>query len=210
MKDASKSAMFHLYAAGLEQAVRDERWPVMQAALDSGMGVYQSSSMGRLFDAVSAIMGVCAYNRFEGECAIDLENLAAEALRLSIRPEPLAFDITEKEDMLVADASPVIGQLVKMPEADPRALALGFHRAVMDMTLEMCGKMRDHTSICDVALSGGTFQNSVLLSGLTHGLKAAGFSVYINENVPPNDGGIALGQAYIGLKHLQRKESSCV
>jgi hydrogenase maturation protein HypF len=182
----------------------------MKAALESGTGVYQSSSMGRLFDAVSAIMGICTYNRFEGECAIDLENLAAEALQLSIRPAPLAFDVAKKEDMLVADASPVIVRLVKMQEADPRALALGFHRAVMDMALEMCGKMRDHTGICGVALSGGTFQNSVLLSGLTQGLKAAGFSVYINESVPPNDGGIALGQAYIGLKHLQRKESSCV
>lgn len=210
MKDAAKSAMFHLHAAGLDEHIRDDRWPVIKAALKSGMGVYQSASMGRLFDAVSAILGVCAYNRFEGECAIDLENLAAEALRLSIKPVAMEYGIMESQGKIIANASPILERLVNMPDVDPRSAALGFHLATVNMALRVCRRIRDNNGINTVALSGGVFQNSVLLSDLIQKLKVDDFSVYINEKVPPNDGGICLGQAYIGLKHLQRKEQSCV
>lgn len=206
MKDAAKSAMFYLYAAGLEKYINDERWPVIKAALENGINICKNSSMGRLFDAASAIMGVCSYNRFEGECALDVENLAAEALRYSIEPKRMEFDITEREDIITADASPVIEALVKAQGKDRRSLALGFHKAVSHMTINMCESIRDRSGIRDVALSGGVFQNSVLLEDALKGLKAKGFSVYINESVPPNDGGICLGQAYIAL---QRKETTC-
>jgi hydrogenase maturation protein HypF len=209
MKDAAKSAMFHLYAAGLEEYIKDERWPVVRAALENNINVYKNSSMGRLFDAVSSIMGVCSYNRFEGECAIDLENLAAEALRLGIKPEPMRFKIEESKGTLLADASPIIASIVKTNNADNRALALGFHRALADMTLRVCESIRYKRGIKIVALSGGVFQNTVLLEDTMQQLKDSGFTVYINENVPPNDGGVCLGQAYIGLKHLQREETTC-
>lgn len=206
MNDATKSAMFHMYAAGFEKQINDERWPVIKAALKNGINTYKSSSMGRLFDAVSDIIGVCSYNRFEGECAIDIENLAAEALRHSIEPERMEFDIIEEKDIIIADASPVIDKLVKARGKDNRSLALGFHNAVSDMTVNMCESIRVRSGIGDVALSGGVFQNSVLLESLLNSLKIRGFSVFINESVPPNDGGISLGQAYIGL---QRKGTTC-
>lgn len=209
MKDAAKSAMFHLYAAGLEDRIRDERWPVLKAAIDSDINVYKSSSMGRLFDAVSSIAGVCSYNRFEGECAIDLENLAAEALRLGISPRSIRFEIEESDGALLADASPVIAGVSTAGDADKRSLALGFHYAVAEMTEKMCEGIRDKYGVNTVALSGGVFQNSVLLGGVTRLLKENRFIVYINESVPPNDGGISLGQAYIGLKYLQREGATC-
>lgn len=209
MKDAAKSAMFYLYSAGLENYITDERWPVVKAAIENRINVYKNSSMGRLFDAVSAILGICEYNRFEGECAIDVENAAAEALQLLIKPKHMEFGIIESGGMLLADASPVLRRLVKTNDEDKRAVALGFHNAVSDMTADMCAKIRDKSGINDIALSGGVFQNKVLLEDVLQKLKANGFTVYINECVPSNDGGISLGQAYIGMKHLQRKESTC-
>jgi hydrogenase maturation protein HypF len=77
------------------------------------------------------------------------------------------------------------------------------------MTAQVCKSIRDKKGINTVALSGGVFQNTVLLEQTMQRLKGNGFTVYINESVPPNDGGICLGQAYIGLKHLQREGTTC-
>ena len=211
MKDASKSAMFYLHDAGLEEHICDVRWPVIRAALENNINTHGNSGMGRLFDAASAVMDVCTYNRYEGECAIRLENLAAEALEERINPAPMTFDIYEHDGVLVADAAPVMAALVKDKGHDRRALALGFHLAVADMALKIALRLREKTGIGVAALSGGVFQNAVLLEDLKNKLELNEFSVYINEGVPPNDGGIGLGQAHIGLGHLNGKEyRSCV
>jgi hydrogenase maturation protein HypF len=163
--------------------------------------------MGRLFDAVSAYLEVCAYNRYEAECAIKLENLAAEALQLGLKPVKMAFDITEKSGMLIADAAPVWKALQRNKSEDKRSLALGFHRAVGSMTVELCEKLHEKKGINTVALSGGVFQNAVLLEEVIEGLEDRGFAVFTNEAVPVNDGGICLGQAYIGLLKRQKGNS---
>jgi hydrogenase maturation protein HypF len=205
MKDAAKSAMFYLHDAALDGHIRDERWTLIQAALDNGVNTHGNSGMGRLFDAASAVLGVCAYNRYEGECAIKLENLAAQALEQGTEPVPMAFAVSEKDDILVADAAPVISALAQGSQSK-EALALGFHRAVADMAVALCARLRGRTGINKVALSGGVFQNAVLLGDMMDKLTARGFAVYTNEKVPPNDGGISLGQAQIGLWHLSGKE----
>jgi len=204
MKDAAKSSMFYLYDCGLEEKINDTRWPLIKAALRSGINTHLNSSMGRLFDAVSAALGVCSYNRFEGECAIDLENLAYEAQKEGVKPLELGFKIDEEDGMLIADVSPVFSTLMNINSLDKKAAAFGFHIAVAEMVINMCEKLRERMGISDVALSGGVFQNSVLINTVLYKLKENGFTAYINEAVPPNDGGISLGQAYIGLKHLQK------
>lgn len=210
MKDAAKSAMCYLHDAGLTAHIRDERWPLIRAALDSGVNTHGNSGMGRLFDAASAVLGVCAYNRYEGECAIKLENLAAQALKQGMEPVPMGFAVSEKDGILVADAAPVISVLAQSNQSQ-EALALGFHIAVADMAVELCARLRGRTGINKVALSGGVFQNAVLLGDMMDKLTAKGFAVYTNEKVPPNDGGISLGQAQIGLWHLNGKEyETCV
>ncbi len=211
MNDAAKSAMFHMYASGHEQAIHDERWPILKAALENCVNTHESASMGRLFDAVSAMLGVCAYNRYEGECAIRLENLAAQAIKQEIRPIKMAFDIAKENGVLLADAKPVFARLLNIREHEKAAFALGFHYAVADMALCICVKLRDKYDIDAVAISGGVFQNRILLRELLEKLTAAGFSAYTNEAVPVNDGGICLGQAAIGMHHINEgKNGKCV
>ncbi len=204
MKDAAKSAMCYLHDAGLGASVSDDRWPLIQAALEGGVNTHGNSGLGRLFDAASAVLGVCAYNRYEGECAIRLENLAAKAIEQNIVPHAMVFAVSNQNDILVADAAPVITALCGGQSRE--ALALGFHRAVAATTVDICIRLRNQTGISTAALSGGVFQNAVLLGDIIGKLTAAGFAVYINEKVPTNDGGISLGQAQIGLWHLSGKE----
>jgi hydrogenase maturation protein HypF len=147
------------------------REPVF-SALDAGVNAVESSSAGRLFDAVAALLGIHAYNRYEGECAIMLENAAVRAA-----------------------AGPGRNR------ADD--LALKFHRDVAAMILDACARVRERTGVSTAALSGGVFQNRVLMSEALRLLRGAGFTVYVNDAVPPNDGGVSLGQAYIGMKYLE-------
>ncbi len=206
MKDAVKSAMCYLHDAGLDAHICDDRWPLIRAALDSGVNTHGNSGLGRLFDAASAVLGICAYNRYEGECAIKLENLASEALERGTAPVPMAFEVSDQNGILVADAAPVISVLAQSGGQSREALALGFHRAVADMAVDICVRLREQTGISTAALSGGVFQNAVLLKDMMDKLAAKDFAVYINGEVPPNDGGISLGQAQIGLWHLNGKE----
>lgn len=205
MKDASKIAMCHLYAAGLEDEIEDDRWPLIKAALDHDIQTHKNSSMGRLFDAVSAYIGVCGSNRYEAECAIKLENLADEAMKLKLEPINMSFGINEEAGMIIADPAPLWQVLRKQKNGDKRKLALGLHFAVADIAEKIFCILREKRTINQAALSGGVFQNSVLLNETIKRLKAKGFEVYINEAVPPNDSGLSLGQAYIGLMNKENK-----
>jgi hydrogenase maturation protein HypF len=143
-------------------------------ALAAGINVIGSSSMGRWFDAVSALLGICAYNTYEGQCAMLLEDAAARALGGSDHP---------------ADC-----------------LALSFHRQVARLILDECVKIRASRGTTQVALTGGVFQNRILMEETLALLRAEGFSPYYNISVSPNDGGIALGQAYIA-SHLMNQNN---
>jgi hydrogenase maturation protein HypF len=144
------------------------------SALRTGVNTVESASAGRLFDAAAALLDIRQVSRYEGECAILLENAAARAIS-----EP---GKNRKND-----------------------LALQFHRDVAAVILNGCAGIREKTGASTVALSGGVFQNRVLTDEALRLLRAAGFSVYCNIAVPPNDGGISLGQAYIGMKYLEER-----
>ena len=141
-------------------------------ALDKGVNAIRSSSMGRLFDGVAALLGIKDYNDYEGQCAIMLEDAAAFAQ--------------------------------KNPGADEASdLALSFHERIIDMIVSECERIREDTGARQVALTGGTFQNKILMEGVVGKLRDIGFDVYYNISVSPNDGGIALGQAFIGMNRLR-------
>lgn len=149
---------------------------LVYAALSHKVNVFQSSSMGRLFDAVAALLCIKDRNDYEGQCAILLEDAAARA-----RKEP--------------------GQ----SRADD--LALVFHTRVAETILSTCENARVREDIflksrdsVKVVLTGGVFQNKILMEESLSLLRGAGFEVYYNVSVSPNDGGIALGQAYIGMR----------
>jgi hydrogenase maturation protein HypF len=207
MKDCQKAADAWLYACGLPNVTNDERFPVIKKALDSGVNTIISSSMGRLFDAISSILGFANRNRYEGEGAILLENAAYRALKRNVSAST-AFDIIEKDEALIMDPEPLIkemaGALKKGSDKLLEELALGFHLAVCDCLVRVLEKLRARTGIGDAVLSGGVFQNRILTEASVKELERRGFKVYLPSLVPPNDGGISLGQAFIAMDKLEK------
>lgn len=161
-----------IIAYGRERLLSMPDAKLVTAALRSGINTVKSSSMGRLFDGVSSLLGIKDHSDYEGQCAIMLEDAAAFAQ--------------------------------KHPGTDHASdLALAFHQAVIDMIVDQCLIIRDESGASQVALTGGTFQNKILMEGVLEKLRGSGFSPYYNISVSPNDGGIALGQAYIAMHRLR-------
>ncbi|MGL4738129.1 MAG: carbamoyltransferase HypF [Cellulosilyticaceae bacterium] len=198
MKDAAKTASCYLVALG--KAHHDPRYSVIRAAISQGINTFTSSSMGRLFDAVANLLGYGDYNHFEGECAMRLEAAAKEALIGGEAATQLSFGILKEAEQWVMDANSLLCQLLEAREQgiSCRALALGFHLAVSEAICKVVGQMSEAFQIREIALSGGVFQNTLLLEQTMERLEGKGYTCYINEKVPPNDGGIALGQVYLG------------
>ena len=188
-------------------------------ALAAGIQVQRSSSMGRLFDAVSALLGIRTENSYEGECAVALENAAwRERKRREEEPEheagkrEIPFPIREEGKMLIADRRTLLLAILRglkegkgTKDAGKKTqlaeeLALAFHEAAADMVLAMCRRLREKTGIGKIALSGGVFANVLLQERCRRLLEQDGFLVYVNEQVPGNDGGICLGQAWIAMR----------
>ena len=155
-----------------------------------------TSSMGRLFDAVSALLNVCSEVTYEGQAAIELEMLAGVPA-----PETYRFCLCESG---IIDVRPMFEQIVWDLRNDiPIKLISGkFHATMASIVVDVCLELRKQTGLAEVALSGGVFQNMVLLRLVSDGLKEHGFRVLRHRLVPPNDGGLALGQAVIAARRL--------
>ena len=217
MQQAWKTALCHLAAAGLHSD--DPRFAIVKKALQQNVNTIQTSSMGRLFDAASSMLGLADFNSHQGRCAMALESAARVALREKIELLPLAFAIEEERDensntrrndavdagdddkndlgKVVFNPAPLWNPLcnARDNEALVCAAALGFHYAVVNMVTDMAERM----GIKQIALAGGCFANRILLETCTKELQERGFLVYHNEAVSCGDGGISLGQAYYGL-----------
>ena len=197
-KNAAVTADCYRFAAGGTSG--GISFPLVSAAIKTGVNTFESSSMGRLFDAAAAIFGVREANGYEGECPIALENAAAAALAAGKEPMPFRFHVVrDQAGCLAADQADFARQMLRAASggADREAAALGFHRAAAALVEEVCRAIRDETGENRVALSGGVFANLLLLGGCFDRLEKSGFEVYTNRLVPPNDGGISLGQAWL-------------
>ncbi|MDS1028980.1 carbamoyltransferase HypF [Bacillota bacterium LX-D] len=201
VKEGWKTAYMYLYQAGLEDTINDGRWPILKAALLNNINMHESSSMGRLFDAVAVILGIRQQASYEGQLAILLENAAAQYLLGGRELGSYDYTILENDHELVIDVFPCIRQMVAEQKQGKEitSIAYRFHRTVACFTVEMCTKLREKYKINKVAISGGVFQNSILFTQTVHDLERQGFEVLYNTKVPPNDGGISLGQAYVTL-----------
>jgi len=158
-----------------------------------------TSSAGRLFEAAAALAGLCDRNTFEGEAAMRLEAAAGGHLGA-----PYAF-ATATDALPRLDFSPSFSGLLDDLEHGKTAgfVAARFHATVAAAVVDQVGRLRAVTGIRDVALSGGVFQNKLLLTAVTQGIEARGLHVHINTRVPCNDGGISLGQAYLLRERLR-------
>ena len=194
---ADSSAFFYLAAAGIPYPTDDAE--LLAAAIGVPGLFRESGSVGRLFDAIGAVLHLSGVNHFEGETAILTENAAARALAAGKTPYPLSFPWTKTPDGIILDAVTAVAAVDRAVRlgADIDALSLGFHLALADSSAQIAGAIRDETGVSDVTLSGGVFANEILTDRLTERLLADGFAVYTNKSVPGNDGGLALGQAYL-------------
>lgn len=161
-----------------------------------------ASGAGRLFDAVSALLGVCDRNTFEGEAAMALEAVIQEGVEGG-------YDVEFKEEKgyTVIDFSPVIKAIVQesIKGHDRGVIAAKFHNTIATVIITVVQNLSARTGTKDIALSGGTFQNLYLLSRTMRLLKKAGMNVYVNQQVPSNDACISLGQAYLVRERLKKR-----
>ena len=174
----------------------EQAWPAMLSLARSALSV-RTSSVGRLFDAVAAICGVRDEVAFEGQAAIELEQMA----RRDCGRE-------SGDDMHVQELDG--GSLVRALVEDLRRGVPGpevswrFHRGLAGATAAACAGAREMTGVNTVALSGGVFQNELLLRLLVDDLESRQFRVLTHRQVPPNDGGISLGQVAVGAARVSR------
>jgi hydrogenase maturation protein HypF len=163
-----------------------------------------SSGAGRLFDAVSALIGICDKNTFEGEAAMALEAFVLDGLE-----DDYPVDIGFKEVIGIDFSAAMLGILRDVEnKTDKRVMATKFHNTVATAVVRTAVKLSAVHNIGKVVLSGGVFQNSYLLRRIEYYLRSEGIEVYVNELVPCNDAGISLGQAYILRERLKEGEKN--
>jgi len=158
------------------------------------------SSGGRLFDAVAAILGIRYKVNYEGQAAVELEMLATDR-----EEKPYPFKVVEKESSFIVDTLPLIKAVVdeQLKEKEKEIIATKFHWSVSHIILKVVKLLRKNFGLNKVALSGGVFQNVLLLRQTLFLLKSAGFEVFCHRFFPPNDGGISLGQAVIAHEKIR-------
>ena len=196
---------------GLDEQTRS----VTATMIERGINSPRTSSMGRLFDAAAAILGICGQATYEGEPAIELEAAAWRALGSeSICPagNMASFSVTESsrpDDCHVLNSRPLFEALLEGIRTGVPAgkLALDFHVTIARASARIASEICVREDLDTVALSGGVFMNRLLLQLLTHELKDAGLAVLVPHSVPVNDGCIAYGQAAIARARLAQTAS---
>jgi hydrogenase maturation protein HypF len=179
--------------SSMKRAIDPARWQAMESVAASAAVSPLTSSMGRLFDAVGALCGLRREVTYEGQAAIELEAAASRAA-----PDPGRYEIA------LTDPRPAIRALVADLRAgtDVTIVAARFHRAIAAATVDRLVAIAAERDLETAVLSGGVFQNRLLLETTAAGARAAGLRVLVPEKLPPNDGGIAFGQAAIAAARL--------
>lgn len=188
---------------------------------DRGLNTVVSTSAGRLFDAVSAILGICRESTFEGEAATSLQ-FAAEKFRALLQKEPHRYpDALHKDsDYVVLDEARgfytlntnlLVKEMIngRIRGIDVCELAYLFHDRLAAMICCALKKASERTSLTKVVLSGGVYQNTLLLDLTRRRLEEDSMTVYTHHLIPPNDGGICLGQAVAAQEILKRNTEAC-
>ncbi|MEV6397034.1 carbamoyltransferase HypF [Streptomyces sp. NPDC051907] len=217
-----RMALAHLRAAGLAwapdlpcvTACPTEERRVLERQLERNLNCVPTSSMGRLFDAVSSLAGVCHRAGYEAQAAIELEAAAlgapavadADGAEYAFALRPAA----DSGDAVRADPAPVLAAVVDDVRAGvaPELVAARFHLAVASLVRRTCALARERHGLETVALTGGVFANALLSSACAAALGQDGFTVLRHRRVPPNDGGLALGQLMAAARASGRRTAA--
>jgi hydrogenase maturation protein HypF len=202
-------ALSHLAAAGvdLNSAIACELFPrvpkdelelVMQQ-IEKRVNCVDTSSAGRLFDAVSALLGVCSSITYEAQAAIELESVADASAERTYPYGLQNGDRLRDDEGIVIDSGPIIRGVLDDIRAgvDASEVAGAFHNTVVAFAGEVAGRLAEVRGLGTVVLSGGVFQNRLFSRKLTERLERVGLRVLLPREVPTNDGGVSLGQAVV-------------
>jgi hydrogenase maturation protein HypF len=200
-------ALSHLHAAGVAAGgdltelgrtlfpdVPEGELDLVVQQVEKRVNCIDTSSAGRLFDAVSAMIGVCSEISYEAQAAIELESLI-ERPSDSVYP----FGLAEVDGRLVVDAAPIVRAVLDdvRAGAERRDISAAFHGTVVRFCRDVAARLSEARRIKHVALAGGVFQNRFLLRSLVGALEEDGLTVLLHKEVPTNDGGVSLGQAAV-------------
>jgi hydrogenase maturation protein HypF len=210
IRKPARAALAYLWQAALDwepdlpsvSAFCAEERTVLRTQLEHQLNAPLTSSMGRLFDAAAALVGIRQKVNYEAQAAIEFEACADPNVK-----EPYRFNIPELEPNhpYHIDPGPLVQSLVTDYYAGVpvSTISARFHNGVATMVFEVCRRLKQDYGIKQVALSGGVWQNITLLGKAYHLLTKDGFDVYIHSQVPTNDGGISLGQVAIAAHHFK-------
>ena len=202
------AALFHAFGEeGLQesrlptalQGVAAEKRTAILSMMESGFNSPLTSSCGRLFDAIAALLGIRLDSDFEGQAAMELEALAQQWQGKAEHQEK-AEEPVEENGLFIMDCSHFIRRMVHDLQAGRTTpqLAMGFHRWLIKILATTLKGIAATSDIRTVVLGGGCLQNRIIMEGLFQALEQDGFQVFTGQQVPVNDGGISLGQAVIG------------
>jgi hydrogenase maturation protein HypF len=171
----------------------------VERMLDFSLNCPLTSSAGRLFDAAAAMLDLCPIAEYEAQAAIRLEAVADGSVQ-----EPYPYLVRDEVDPWILDLGPAFHCLLedKAQGVMVETIAARFHRTMAAAVTEACVALGSARGLQEAALSGGVFQNRLLLSDVAGRLQGAGLTVYANSLVPANDGGVSLGQAAVALARL--------
>jgi hydrogenase maturation protein HypF len=186
--------------------VDDAEIEVIKRQIERKINSPLSSSMGRLFDAISALVGIRGEIDYEGQAAVELEMAAHSSVSarkldgaISDASQSYPYCILEDKGIKIVRLKDLLSAVIEdlQKGISKGTISVKFHNTVTQMINEMCRSIADDTGIAQVALSGGVFQNRLLLRKTVRLLENSGFQVFTHRQVPCNDGGISLGQAVI-------------
>jgi len=186
------------------KSIDKEKVELVISMIEKKINTPYTSSCGRLFDAISSIIGLRNFVDYEAQAAIELENIIDAKNNDKIIYN---YSFSESEPNVI-DIKPLIRDVVydSLNKVHPKIISLRFHKTIAKIFLDISIKLRDRYKIDEIVLSGGCFQNIFLLGLMKKNLEENRFSVYTHSLVPPNDGGVSLGQAIVAGKILQTNQ----
>ncbi|OCA98030.1 carbamoyltransferase HypF [Clostridium beijerinckii] len=207
IKEPWRCASSYLYALGYDpekiiQGVDNEKIKVVKQALDSKINCFVSSSVGRLFDTVAALCGIRNSISYDGQAAIELENIIDYKIK-----ESYSWDIKEENGIFNIQYKSIIEGIlgdIQKKELISK-ISSKFHNSLIKASCDLVCKLREKEHIDKVVLSGGVFENHYLLKGIYVNLIKQGFKVFYNEQIPTNDEGISFGQLHVANAIIEKK-----